>query len=287
MIDKEKKIQHFLKLYYSDIDNFKIKHLPSWVSFYAYQLQNEVNKTTPRYYRKYIPGEIVLVNFGTSIGQELCGPHFAVVLNKKDDKYKTVLTVVPLSSKLHSSYVSLGKELTNRMQEAVFASRKSTSNELKSVSKELSELPNILKGGPKATKEEINIITQSTALQKMSKKYKQTNAVDEKDWIFLKGLLAKYANSDHYPTLSKVSDLFEATDKLNEKLIKLNLSTNKIKKFSNEVKKHNKNTFAAVNNIKTISKLRLIDFYDKSIVSRILISDNALHKIKISLNNLI
>lgn len=57
---------------------------------------------------KYKRGQLILVNFSPSIGSEMHGKHFAIVLTKHDSANNGVLTVVPLSSKYKHYYLDLG-----------------------------------------------------------------------------------------------------------------------------------------------------------------------------------
>ena len=40
-----------------------------------------------------------MINFGTNVGYELSGNHFAVVINQDDNYRNGVVTVIPLTSK--------------------------------------------------------------------------------------------------------------------------------------------------------------------------------------------
>lgn len=66
------------------------------------------NKTKKEKFQRYKRGRIVLVDFTPSLGSELRGKHFAIVLTKKDTPNSSVLTVVPLSSKEKSYYLDVG-----------------------------------------------------------------------------------------------------------------------------------------------------------------------------------
>ena len=59
-------------------------------------------------YHTYKRGQIIMANFTPSIGSELRGQHFAIVLTKKDSPKNGVLTVIPLSSKKKSYYLDIG-----------------------------------------------------------------------------------------------------------------------------------------------------------------------------------
>lgn len=92
--------------------NPKFSNLHIWMkkqaNFYYNENKNFGNKKTFHRYRR---GTIVFVDFGTSIGAELCGYHFAVVLTKNDNPSNGSLTVIPFTSKRKSYNVSVGREI--------------------------------------------------------------------------------------------------------------------------------------------------------------------------------
>ena len=64
----------------------------------------------------YSRGDVIKVNLGFNIGNELGGLHYCIVLNKYDNTRNGALNVIPLTSrkdnkKYDSSSVNLGKEL--------------------------------------------------------------------------------------------------------------------------------------------------------------------------------
>ena len=66
----------------------------------------------------YSRGDVIKVNLGFNIGNELGGLHYCIVLNKYDNTRNGTLNVIPLTSrkdnkKYDSSSVNLGKELYN------------------------------------------------------------------------------------------------------------------------------------------------------------------------------
>ncbi len=92
--------------------NPKFSNLHLWMNKQAKFYHNE-NKHfgQKKRFRKYRRGTIIYVDFGTSIGAELCGYHFAVVLTKNDNPYNEALTVMPLTSKNKPYNVSIGREI--------------------------------------------------------------------------------------------------------------------------------------------------------------------------------
>ena len=72
----------------------------------------------------YSRGDVIKVNFGFNIGNELGGLHYCIVLNKYDNTKNGALNVIPLTSrkdgkKYDSSSVNLGKELYNVFQHKI------------------------------------------------------------------------------------------------------------------------------------------------------------------------
>ena len=72
----------------------------------------------------YSRGDVIKVNLGFNIGNELGGLHYCVVLNKYDNMRNGALNVIPLTSrkddkKYDSSSVNIGKELYNIFQEKI------------------------------------------------------------------------------------------------------------------------------------------------------------------------
>ncbi len=72
----------------------------------------------------YSRGDVIKVNLGFNIGNELGGLHYCIVLNKYDNAKNGTLNVIPLTSrkdnkKYVSSSVNLGKELYNIFQNII------------------------------------------------------------------------------------------------------------------------------------------------------------------------
>lgn len=206
----------------------------------AKMFENECNNPTAKYY-KYKRGTIVFVDFGIGIGSEFSLPHFAIVLNNKDNPKNGLLTVVPLSSKKKKGYVDLGKDLINNLIETVCDDLKTIIDTIESVN-EIHRIHNLD--------------------EKQSKDISQEQ----------KELIVSFVNK-HDPTVTKLSDtLFYSWMKKEEKWI------NDI--FCKYLK-YDKNTFANVNNIKTISKLRIAKpLNPNDPIGRTQISEENLRKIE-------
>lgn len=84
----------------------KFKYLDYWVlSKSNYLLNNDRVYTNNK--KVFNRGALINVDFGVNVGTELSGNHFAIVLNKKDNRKNDKLTVIPLSSHEHPHCVML------------------------------------------------------------------------------------------------------------------------------------------------------------------------------------
>lgn len=104
-------------------------NLTYWIRDYVNFLKQEKTFES-KYLPKYEYGSIVEVDFGYNIGNELSGSHYAIVMNKKDNKSNPMSTVIPMTSskagkKIHENEVDLSNEFylayLLKSEEAVFA----------------------------------------------------------------------------------------------------------------------------------------------------------------------
>lgn len=98
----------------SEPNDGKFTRLPKWLDDVSYRYEKEFDNEFPKKYYHYKRGTIIRVNFGVNMGSEFCFPHFAIVLDKKDNVKKKTLTVLPLTSKQKKGRFSLGKEVFNQ-----------------------------------------------------------------------------------------------------------------------------------------------------------------------------
>lgn len=96
--------------------------LQKWLKSYAWYLKHE-DDFSPMNLCKYPRGTIIKVNFGYRVNHEFGGVHYAVTLNKIQPQSDDLVTVVPLTSvkknkdpsKLRSGEVYLGDEIYTKM----------------------------------------------------------------------------------------------------------------------------------------------------------------------------
>lgn len=90
--------------------------LAYWIKDFSYYHDNEKN-FSPNSLKYFKRGDIIKVNLGFNIGNELGGLHYCVVINKNDNVYSNTLNIIPLSSaKEDKTYnentcINLGDEL--------------------------------------------------------------------------------------------------------------------------------------------------------------------------------
>lgn len=136
--EKRNKLHTFNSVYYDgDPDDWKVSRLPDWMEFYGHSLLADLDHSQPRYYRKLKQRMIVMVAYGVTIGDEMGGKHFAVVLSSKDNKYKKKAIVVPLSSHYHRGYVSLGMSVFNEISKLALSRIKELSNKNNALTREV------------------------------------------------------------------------------------------------------------------------------------------------------
>lgn len=105
-----------------ELQEFKKSNLLSyWIKDFSeyHDNENSFNNSTLKTLKTFKRGDIVKVNLGFNIGNELGGLHYCIVLNKNDNPYSGTLNVIPLSSaKKNKTYnpsfcIDLGDELYN------------------------------------------------------------------------------------------------------------------------------------------------------------------------------
>lgn len=103
----------------NNLNHEKFKKLGTSINNTSFLFEKEINNSKKRShkYSAYKYGSIIMVNFGTNIGDEICGNHFAIVLTNNDNPYNSVLTVLPLSSKNKPNRVSLGELVSNKVND--------------------------------------------------------------------------------------------------------------------------------------------------------------------------
>lgn len=209
----------------------KANLLSHWIRNYTDYLQREETFNS-NFLKEYSRGDIIKVNLGFNVGNEEGGLHYCVVLDKKNAKSYSTLTVVPLSSqkpskKQNKTSVFLGNEIFQQLQQKSDSLIAEIKEQLNYFKKQIAELDNFV---------------TNTEEQKIVKEFKIEK-------------LAEKVN--------------EATDKMTL-----------IEKISLELDQMKSGSIALVNQITTISKLRIYNpKKDLDILSGIKLSDEQMQLI--------
>lgn len=123
--------------------------LTYWLKDYNNFLKQELTYR-PNYQPALKQGSIVQVNLGFRLGNEQGGLHYAIVLDKNDNKRKPIITVIPLSSikegkKLHKTHVNLDSEVYNLIDIKTKQIIDSANNQIEELSKLIKNEENDLK----------------------------------------------------------------------------------------------------------------------------------------------
>ena len=246
----------------------KFKSLPYWLEESSHYFKLEANKELIDHYYYYPRGSVISVNFGVNEGSEFSNLHFAVVLNKRDSPQNRTLTVIPLTSKPKAGRFSLGKEIFNQ-----------TSNILSSTLADLRSHLNTQIERNKKLENKVKELQQKR--RHIEKAHQET---DKKISSFISESVSIDNTTDKKAEFSKLYEEMtkQITDleKLNQKIDLLNKESknvcdetrhcgediDKLGKVVSIYKKYNKNTFVRIEDITTISKLRIrqINEFDPS-----------------------
>lgn len=90
--------KNFEKIHSTFKNNNKFRFLPNWLEKESNLFLSETQNTS-KSYNVLKRGSLIFVDFGINIGSELSNRHWAVVLNKNDSPKSRNLTVLPISSK--------------------------------------------------------------------------------------------------------------------------------------------------------------------------------------------
>lgn len=175
------------------------------------------NNNKAKNFRRYKKGSIIFVDFGTGIGNEFSHPHFCVVMDNKDNPKKGTLTVIPLTSKEKKNFINLDKNM-------IFKFFETTVNNIQESNKLLTAIFDL----------QTNPITKKTGVYYPKDKNIQLLMDD----------LAKRHNVTGNLSISKAKALIKKDEHHLKEIVEFYL-------------KYNKNTYANVQAITTISKFRI------------------------------
>lgn len=236
--------------------HLKKAHLLSyWIKDYVRMINFE-EKFEPTRNIAYKRGNIVKIQFGFNIGSEYGGLHYGVVLDNKNAHNSPVVTVIPLTSArenrdLHSNSVDLGNDIYRLLKLKYDTTAKLLKEEQCDIVKTLSLFDSMMS------------LTQES-VQELEQCEQGTDEFNQKL------IIAK----DHLATVKKLQATWEEKDRHNKE------QQEYLDKIGLEISRMKEGSIALVNQITTISKIRIFDPKNlKGVLSGISLSEENMEKI--------
>lgn len=258
--NKKEAIKSLNKLLESYINDHSDAHLKKanlisyWLKDYV-RLINFEEKFDPTKNIAYKRGNIVKLNFGFNIGSEYGGLHYGIVLDNKNNHNSPVLTVIPLTSIKDSKVVHTNSvELGNDIYRTLKIKYDTISKALKDEQKEIQETIMALSALVDLTQEALdNYDTQETlddCEKELQKARTYMQAIDKVDVLWKE----------------KEAHNLEQQEYLN--------------KIGAEISRMKEGSIALVNQITTVSKMRIFDPRNlKGVLAGISLSEENMEKI--------
>ena len=232
-----------------------------WIKDYVKMINFE-ESFNPAKNIAYKRGNIVKLNFGFNIGAEYGGLHYGIVLDNHNAHNSPVVTVIPLTSKkdakdLHQNSVDLGNELYKSLK--------------------------------------LKYDTISMTLKEEQEKLAATNAAFEILIKMVNDSLEKYKsceeNVEKEQELSNAEECLNAAKKFTEfweeKKLHNQSQQEYLGKIGLEISRMKEGSIALVNQVTTISKMRIFDPRNlKGVLSGISLSEENMEKINQKLQDL-
>lgn len=253
-----KSLNKLLEHYINDpsMKYLKKAHLMSyWIKDYVSLIKFE-EKFDPTRNLAYKRGNIVKLNFGFNIGSEYGGLHYGIVLDNKNSHNSPVLTIIPLTSMkdnkaVHNNSVDLGNEIYRSLKLKYDTIAKSLKDE----------------------KDEIeNTLAVFATLVDLSKKT-------------LAEMEQYEADSDEFSQkLESANKYLDIADNLKiswEKKEEHNATEQSyLDKIGNEISQMKEGSIALVNQITTVSKMRIFDPRNlRGVLAGISLTEESMEKI--------
>lgn len=237
--------------------------IDQWIESWTKYLKRE-QQFNPRSLPLFKRGSVIVVDLGFNVGSEYGGIHYAIVLNKRDSRRNHLLHILPLTSikektdleKLKYYQLSLSDEIHRLLiQKAIKGlqtieeKRNSCINEIHLLNNKLSEIK---------------------SLANEQQKYPDTNPK-----------LESYLETEISNVKSKQEELKKIVNQITSQSIY-------IEKLVKKISKLKKGSIALLNQVTTISKLRILDpINQRSFFNDIVLSTETLDIIDAALKNIL
>lgn len=260
-----KSLNRLLEGYINDPSGSRLKKanlISYWIKDYVRMINFE-EKFEPTKNISYKRGNIVKVDFGFNIGAEYGGLHYGIVLDNNNARNSPVVTVIPLTSikiekEIHSNSVELGNEIYRSLKIKCDTISKALKDEQEEIKNELT-LFQVL----------VDLTSQTTNELKAggldSEKFEQ-----------------KLSDAHKYLDASqKLQRMWEEKEQHNKE------QQDYLNKIGLEISRMKEGSIALVNQITTISKIRIFDPRNlKGVLSGISLSEENMEKINNKMKDL-
>lgn len=260
-----KALNKLLEGYINAPNNSRLKKanlISYWIKDYVRMIDFE-EKFDPTKNISYKRGNIVKVDFGFNIGAEYGGLHYGIILDNNNAHNSPVVTVIPLTStksdkEPHFNSVELGNEIYRSLKIKYDTISKTLRDEQEEIKKELM-LFKVL----------VDLATQTTEELK-------TGELDNQKFE------QKFADAEQYLIAStRLQSIWEEKEKHNKE------QQDYLNKIGLEIARMKEGSIALVNQITTISKMRIFDPRNlKGVLSGISLSEENMEKINEKMKNL-
>ena len=234
--DAIKKLNHMLEGYINDPSGERLKKanlISFWIKEYVRMIHFE-DKFVPTKNIAYKRGNIVKINFGFNIGAEYGGLHYGIVLDNKNAHNSPVVTVIPLTSikdtkELHSNNVELGNEIYRSLK-----------LKYDTISKSLQEEQQEIADAKKVHTALLDLIEEALknfdTVPELSEKKKELDQAKK-----------------YFEAAQKIGDTWDQKEQHNKEQLEY------LDKIGQEISRMKEGSIALVNQITTVSKIRIFD----------------------------
>lgn len=253
-----KSLNKLLEGYINDPSGSRLKKanlISYWIKDYVRMINFE-EKFDPTKNIAYKRGNIVKVDFGFNIGAEYGGLHYGVVLDNENARNSPVVTVIPLTStksgkETHFNSVELGNEI------------------YRSLKIKYDTISKALKEEQEEIKTELTLFRAMVDLSSQKAKELKADELDPQKFD------QKFSDAQKYIDVSnKLQNMWERKMEHNKE------QQDYLNKIGLEISRMKEGSTALVNQITTISKMRIFDPRNlKGVLSGISLSEENMEKI--------
>lgn len=257
-----KELNKLLESYINDPTGEHLKKanlISYWIKDYAHFIDFE-EKFNPTRNLSYKRGNIVKLDFGFNLGKEYGGLHYGIVLDNKNAHNSPVITVIPLTSikgqkQVHSNSVKLGNEIYRSLKLKHDTINKQINEEINNIKTEMDRYASISQN-------------LSTLLNDFREKLKTTNIPASE----------KEQKLEEFATV--LNEIWEAQESREKRFESLGKDMEYLHKIEKEISGMKEGSIALVNQITTVSKMRIFDPRNaRGVLSGISLSKEGMEKI--------